>query len=229
MVDLTPAFEAAQDAYLSVDDINALSARLYALNKDCPGKTWWDADPMHPAICRALRIDPQEEGAVFAKAPFRLAKIDDRHVILAAYPAPRLLGPVDGEWLNIEAVVAWDPRTDEASVLGDLEPQLIGATAEGTIFGSARAFFTAWLHARAAFFVRWIASRKGDWAHGAIEHDLAPGALAVGPIDAIQWNPSALPAELRAVAIDPAKLNRALLKAARIPRAYAANPMKAVA
>lgn len=228
MVDLTCAFEAA--IYPDDDDINDLSARLYALNRETPGKVWWDADPMHPAIARALRINPAEEGAVFAKAPFRLAQIEGRHVILAAYPAPRMLGPVDGDWLSIERVIAWDPRTDEATVLGDSEPQMVGRLTEETpaLYASPRAFFTAWLRARAAFFVLWCQSRAGTWTHGAPEHDLIPGALAIGPIDAIQWRPSTLPANIETVGVDAAKLNRALLRAARVPRAHNSS-LRAVA
>jgi hypothetical protein len=222
MVDLSPAqaFVAANSP--TIDDMNNLSARLYALSKDCPGKAWWDADPMHPAICRALRIDPADEGAVFAKAPFRLAQIDGAHVILAAYPTPRMLGPVDGDWLGIETVIAWHPRSDAATILADPEPQLTGRLTDDTprLYASARSFFTDWLRARAAFFVLWQQSRKGKWAHGATEHDLAPGALVVGNVDAIRWRPSTMPENLECVGLDAKKLNRALLKAARVPRAH---------
>ena len=48
MTDLTAAFEAAY--YPDDDDINGLSARLYELNKDCPGKVWWDADPLRELL-----------------------------------------------------------------------------------------------------------------------------------------------------------------------------------
>lgn len=228
MPDLSRAFEAAY--YPTDEDINALSARLYALNRETPGKVWWDADPMHPAIARALRIDPADEGAVFAKAPFRLAQIDGRHVILAAYPTPRLLGPVDGDWLDIETVIAWDPRTDAATVLGDTEPQLAGRLTDETprLYASARQLFTDWLRARAAFFVLWQQSRRGEWRHGATEHDLIPGALAIGPIDAIQWRPHTLPTNIETIGIDAARLNKTLLRAARVPRAHNTN-LRAVA
>lgn len=219
------AFQFLTENAPTIDDFNDLSARLYALNKDCPGKTWWDADPMHPAIARALRIEMAEEGAVFAKVPFRLAKLDGAHVILAAYPSPRCLGPVDGDWLGIETVIAWSPQNDAATILGDDTAQLTGRLTDDTpaVFGSPRIFFTAWMRARAEFFVRWVESRKGTWRHGATEYDLAPGALAIGPLDRIQWRPSALPQNIEAVGIDPAKLNKAILKAARVPRAFAAS------
>lgn len=216
MPDLSLAFEIAHET--TIDDINTISARLYELSKETPAKAWWDADPMHPAICRALRLDPAEQGAVFAKAPFRLAHVDDQPVILAAYPAPRCLGPVDGDWLGVETVLAWNPRTDAVTVMGDGEPHLVGRMEEGVIYGSARDFFTAWLQARAQFFVRWVASRQGAWKHGAIEHDMAPGVLAVGDLNRIRWQPGAMPQDLSCVGVDPRELNRLLLKAARVPR-----------
>ncbi len=210
---------------------NALSARWHMLAKDSSAKRWWDADCEHPAIARALRVDRKEEGAVFALAPFRLARIDDKHMILAAYPAPRILGPVDGDWLNIEHVIAWDPVSDKAAILGDDSPQLTGRfrdTKTGTLFGSPRAFFTEWMRERAAFFVRWCASRNGAWAHGAVETDLVPGMLAIGNPEKIRWRPTSMPADLTCIGIDAGKLNRLLLKSAHIPRAHNHN-LRAVA
>lgn len=145
-------------------------------------------------------------------------------MILAAWPAPRMLGPFDWDWLNIAAVIAWDPVADTASLLGDTGPQLIGAFTDddaGTIYGQPRMFFTDWLRARAAFFARWCQSRQGKWAHGVSEPDLIPGVLAAGDLEAIRWRPTAMPADLTVIGIDPARLNRLLLKSARIPRARA--------
>lgn len=223
MVDLTPAWQFVADNSPTIDDINEASARLYALNKDCPAKTWWDADPMHPAIARALRIDPNAEGAVFARAMCRLATIEGRHLILVAYPAPRVLGPVDGDWLGIDHVIAWNPVDDSAAVLGDPQPQPVGPLDDGRLYASPRAFLTEWMRARAEFFVRWIQSRQGTWRHGATETDLSPGALAIGPVEKIRWRPSEMPENIECVGLDPAKLNRALLKAARVPRAHASQ------
>lgn len=206
-----------------IDAANDLSARLHAIKKDTSAKTWWDADPVHPAICRALRIDPDQHGAFYAKLPFRLARVDDKAVILVAHPTPRVLGPVDMDHLGIEQVLAWDPTTDAIHMLGDKHPQLFGGftdTERGSIFGTPRDFFTAWLRERAAFYVRWKEMQSGEWRHPATETDLVPGALLTGAPDKIRWRPTTMPAELACVGIDAKAVNRALLKAAHIPLAH---------
>lgn len=219
MTELALAYLA--DTAPTIDELNEESARAYALSRETPASIWWDADPYHPAVGRALRIDRDEEGGVYALAPFRLATIDGQHRILAAYPAPRILGPIDEDWLGITHVIAWDPRTDHAGVLGDGEPQTVGNIERAAIYGSAREFFTAWLRARAEFFVRWQASLNRTWAHGARETDEAPGVVVIGPVDRIPWRPSQMPSDLTCIGIDPRQINRALLRAARIPRAHA--------
>lgn len=224
---ITPAISYAAHAYdQDIEAHNALFARLHALNKDSPAKTWWDAEPWHPAIGRALRIDRSQEGGVFALAPFRLAQIEGQHLVLTAYPAPRILGPVDEDHLGIQAVLAWNPVDGSTSVLGDPTPQLFGGfttTEAGTLYATTRDFLTAWAQDRAAFYVRWKASRQGAWAHGATETDLVPGALMVGSADKIRWRPSRLPETLHCVGIEPQQINRAVLRAARLPRAVGAT------
>lgn len=213
----------------AVEVQNIVSAHQHALSKDTPAKTWWHADYAHPAIARALHVDPGQLGARYALAPFRLWKDGERHLILAAYPAPRCLGPVDWDWLGIQSVIAWEPRTDAAFVLGDPVAQLVGTFAnQPALYASPRDFFTDWMRARAEFFVRWLNSRRGEWAHGATERDDLPGMLAIGPLDQIRWNPSSMPENIECVGLDPAVLNRALLRAARVPRAHQAG-VRAVA
>ena len=205
-----------------LDWINAFSTLLYMRSKDTPGKTWWNCAPWHPAIGRALKIDRTQEGGIFALAPFRLWHDGERHLVIAALPAPRILGPVDDDWLEIETVIAWDPQTDRAFVIADDNPQLVGHFAdpsEGTLFRSPRDFFTAWAIERAQYFGRWVATQKGTWAHPVPERDLAPGKLAIGNIDKIIW--SGLPATVHARGINPATLNKAILRQARLPRAVA--------
>jgi hypothetical protein len=207
---------------IGTDATNLLAHRWHSLDRETPAKLWWMANRLHPAIARALSVDAKEYGAAYALAPFRLAKIDDKHLILAAWPAPRMLGPFDWDWLGINHVIAWDPVTDAARVIGDPGAHLIGAFPDaetGTLYGSPRQFFTDWMRARAAFFVRWTESRKGEWAHGAVEKDLVPGMLAVGDLEKVRWQPSQLPSDLLTVGIDAARLNRLILKSARIPRA----------
>lgn len=205
-----------------IEWVNALSQILYSRRKDTPAKTWWNLKPWHPAIGRALRIDRQQEGGVFALAPFRLWHDGERHLILAAHPTPRILGPVDDDWLEIETVIAWDPVSDKASVLGDQNPMLVGSfldREEGTVFGSPREFFTAWAVERAQFFGRWLATQKGAWAHPAPERDLTPGKLAIGNLQKITW--AGLPALIHSRGINPQALNKAILRQAQLPRAVA--------
>lgn len=200
---------------------NIVSAHFHALERDTPAKTWWNAEANHPAIARALRIDRIAEGAPYALIPFRLWNDGERHVILAAHPAPRCLGPVDLDWLGIESVIAWDPRKDTAALL-TADNALVGNFAdsgEGTLFASPRDFFTEWMRARAAFFVRWCQSRRGEWAHGATEMHDAPGKLIVGDIDRCVLTD--LPATLHCRGIAPQRINRAILKRAHLPRAVA--------
>ena len=220
---MNPAHAYAAHAYeTDIDAHNARVCLLHALSKQTPAKTWWDAEAWHPAVGRAMRIDRTAEGGVYALAPFRLAKVNEKHVILAAYPAPRILGPVDPDFLGIEQVLAWNPVDGSTEVLGDPVPQLFGAftsTDVGTLYADTRDFFTAWAQERAAFYVRWCQSRRGEWAHGATETDLVPGALIIGKPEQIRWRPSTLPETLNCVGIDPTTINRAVLRAARLPRA----------
>jgi hypothetical protein len=203
----------------AIEANNIVSAHFHALERDTPAKTWWNADANHPAIARALRIDRQALGAPYALIPFRLWNDGERHVILAAHPTPRCLGPVDLDWLGIESVIAWDPRKDTATLLpaDDALVGNFGATDAGTLFASPRDFFTEWMRARAAFFVRWCESRRGEWAHGAIEFDLAPGKLIVGDVE--KTTLSGLPETLHCRGIAPQQVNRAIIKRANLPRA----------
>lgn len=206
-----------------MDDIefwNSLSALNYSRRKQTPAKTWWEADAEHAAIARAMRIDRTQEGGVFALAPFRLWHDGERHLILAAYPTPRILGPVDGCWLGIEAVLAWNPLDDTARVLGDTGAQLVGQLSNeaGTVFASPREFFTQWAIDRAAFFVRWCEARRGAWTHGANEADLAPGKLAIGKPEQIRW--TGLPQSIELRGLDARQINTLILRQASLPRAH---------
>ena len=222
--DLSPLFD--QQA------ANDLSAYLYAVDKDTPAKTWWDADPFHPAIARALRIDRQAEGAIYALAPFRLARIEEKPVILVAHPTPRILGPVDPDHLGIEQVIAWDPVTGSVSFPGDTTPDLFGAFTDaetGTLYADAQAFFVAWMRERAAHFVRWRETLTGQWAHPATETDLVPGKLIVGAPEKIRWRPASMPRDLACVGIDARQVNRLLLKSAALPMARNNNNLRVAA
>lgn len=209
---------------------NDLCARIHAREKDTPAKTWWNAPAGHRAIYRALQIDPAEFGAFYATLPFRLARIEDKPVVLVAHPCPLTLDPVDEDWLGIEAVLAWNPVDGAVSVLGDPTPQIIGSTAHGALYGSAFAFFRHWVETRAAFAMHRQLTAGKDWSSPPQEFGTAPGALVVGDPEKVRWVPHALPRDLTVIGLDAMKINRALLRAANLPRAVEAQPnLRAVA
>lgn len=200
---------------------NSLSEYWYALSKETPGKRWWDAPIWHDAIGRALQMSRGEVGGVYAFAPFRLARIDEKPLILAAYPAPRLFEPADEDWLGIETVIAWDPVSDTASVIGDPEPQLVGCLdVDAAVYASPRRFFQRWAQKRAAFAVQRQIAAGNDWYSKPLETDQIPGALMVGQPDQIRWRASDLPSDLEVVDADPRAVSRAILKSANLPRTF---------
>ena len=208
---------------------NSLSAYWYALSKDCPGKLWWDAD--HTAgrstIRRALGIAPGDEGGWYAIAPFRFFRSETgKASILAAWPAPLVLDEPTPDWLDIQTVIAWNPVKDTARVLGDPVPQLVGVMREdaNALFSSPRAFFQAWASRRAIHAVRHREASAKEWHVVPPERDEVPGALMIGTPASIRWNPAALPEHIECRGCDAREINRAILRAARLPRAtgYAA-------
>ena len=200
---------------------NAFSTYWYSLSKDAPGKEWWKAKPTHPAVYRALGIRADDHGAVYACAPFRLHQTEQGHRILAAYPAPRLFDTPDHHWLGIDTVISWDPVRDQASVMGDESPQIVGAMTEqaNRLFASPRSFFQQWASRRAQFAVRRQEAAKGHWHIAPREVDEVPGGLVIGATADIAWSPSALPEHIECVGINPAIVNKAIMRAARLPRA----------
>lgn len=206
----------------AIEARNLISAHFHALGKDSPGKMWWHAEAMHPAIFRALRIDRNEEAALFAAQPFRLHRADGMVRILVALPAPRILGPVDMDWLGIDTVLSWDPLTDTAEVLDDAGTGLAGSIRRDldtlTVYGSPFAFFRALAEDRA----QWAVARQmiaGDWRHKPTEPDFSPGLLVIGELDKVRWPLHHMPADVLTHGIDAKALNRVLLRQARIPRA----------
>lgn len=208
-----------------IGEINALSTWLYATGKDSPAKLWWDAQPTHPAVARALKIDPAEKPAIYALAPFRLARIDGQAVILCALPCPHVLAPADEDFLRIETVLAWDPVKDEARVFDDDAPQLVGTlpndAEEAAIYGSPFAFFRAIAEERARFATA-RSSIVGEWMRKPVERDETPGLLLIGDIGKVRWPIHTLPQSLTCIGIDAQAVNRAMLRQAHIPRARSA-------
>jgi len=202
---------------------NSLSEWLFAIKKDSPGKTWWNAQSLHDATYRALRIDRTEFGANYAAHPFRLARVDAKAVVLAALPAPKLFDGPDLDWLAIETVIAWDPVHDTASVLGDPAPQIVGALSDdaNALFASPRTFFQGWAVRRAQFAMQRSQARTKSWHAIPKERDETPGALLIGELGKVQLRPTEMPEHIETVGIDPRELNKAIMRAARLPRATA--------
>lgn len=208
---------------VGVECANYASSYLHAVGKDSPGKHWWNLPFDHPAIARALQIDRGADMAPFALMPFRYAKTEKGHRILAAYPCPRSIGAsIDHDWLGIEAVIAWDPVGNTAEVEGDIHPQLVGDMRDDSaaLFADPRAFFVEWARRRAAFAVRFQEAVRSAWTAKPAEPDLVPGALMIGKPEAIAWAPSALPEAIRCVGVDPVRVNKAILRSARLPRCF---------
>lgn len=214
------ALAGLQNSAIHPEISNLVSQHDYAMGRDTHAKTWWDCQAYHPAIARALKIDRSQTGGVYALAPFRLWNDGTRHLVLAAYPCPRILGPIDMDWLGIETVLAWNPLTDECEAMGDCTPGLFGNTSGDTVFRSPLEFFQNWAIERAKFYVSLMATRGKDWHHVS-DADPCPGSLAIGPINKIRWN--ALPREFEARGIDTTELNRAIIRQANLPRAYSTN------
>lgn len=210
--------------------INALSARVYSLTRDCPAKVWNDAPLWHPAVGRALQIDRSELGGVYALAPFKLAKVGDDHRILAAWPAPRILTADPDVHTVIEAVIAWNPITNTAEVVGDPEPQLAGRFPDSEtaqLFADPRAYFQSWAIARAGFYVRWQSAMRAQWQSAPTETDLIPGCLLIGDPNRVNWYRIDLPQHIDCIGIDPAVVNRAIFKSVRLPRVTGQNARQA--
>lgn len=203
---------------VGMDAVNYLSAWQYAIDKETPAKMWWGLKSSHPAIASALKVDRSKAPAPYALAPFRFWRDEtNRPLILAAYPTPAIM---DCDWLGIETVLAWDPKTDTAWVIDDDRPQLFGqATDEAAqIFASPRAFFSEWMRKRAQLATQIQMAAHNHWTAPPTEIDPLPGALMLGEPEAIRWPTHALPEAFHVVGADPRRINRAILKSARLPR-----------
>ncbi len=189
------------------------------IERETPAKTWWYLPFDHAAIARALRIDRTQPGATYALAPFRYMRDGARHLILAAYPCPHAFAPCDLDWLGIETVMAWEPATGKVEVLTDDRPQLVGRLTEddNTVFADPRAFFTAWMRARAWYATARQQAAYQTWTAVPPELDVLPGALIIGDPDAVQWPTATMPRHIQCVGIEPKRVNRAILKSACLP------------
>lgn len=223
--------ETEEFAGLTDDQIISNCAIQYdrALAKDCLAKTWFMAEPSHPAVYRALKIDPADPAAWYAAAPFRLVKFNGEHVILAAWPAPKMLSDYADDWLEIETVMVWDPVKNRVTIPEDISAQLVGAwptQGPARLFGTPFAFFRAIAEERAALFTQVVRARKAHWLSDPVEM-VAPGMLLVGTLKEIRLPVSAMPRDLECVGVDPREVNKVIMRCAALPRAT--QSMKAAA
>lgn len=207
---------------------NDLFHTLNLLERDTPGKTFWNAKDSHPAIYRALKMDRTEIGAVFAAAAFRLHIADDGATVLFASPSLRILEDQDEDWLAIEDVLSWDPISDTATILGDPGQKLFGhsdPTQPLHIFASPFAYLRHIAEARAQWFVHWR-TIKSEW-RAAHEPERIPGLLLIGNVDEVRWPRHDMPNDITVHGIDARALNSALIRQAGIPRVTAQKQRKA--
>lgn len=143
-------------------------------------ETWWNARPTHPAVARALLFDADQPMSIYALAPFRYAKVDGRHLVLAAWPAPYMIDRVEGPD-RIKHVIAWEPSTDTSWMLFQNYRREAGDSSKEA-YWRPLALFQDWAEARLAF----ILTRKVEQVQRARrktpEADLLPGYLVLdGP------------------------------------------------
>lgn len=112
------AFEDSPFEAIGEAGTNLIASYWRDIARETPARFWWNLEFNHPAIARALCVNREEFGATFALQPFRYARTDAGHRILAAWPCPRSVGTeTDDDWLNIEAVISWDPVANKAEVM----------------------------------------------------------------------------------------------------------------
>lgn len=220
-------------AGLTDEQVDANAAMLYERETErmSPAKRWFHAPTDRAPVYRALRLDPADPAAPYAVLPFRLAKNDeDQWRIFAAWPCPLTFCPAGednwtgDDWLGIEHVISWDPNRDTAELVGDSDSMLVGTLDEAdkanTIYASPRTFFQGWAIRRAQY----LTTRQTTAAHWSVpprERDEVPGALLIGDLDKIRLRTADLPAHIETQGIDPKALNRAIIRAAQLPRVTA--------
>lgn len=216
----------------------AISVFRHALAKPGPQRLWKDADPKHPAIARALKLDPSDPNAFYSLFPFRLGKVDEQYRVLVAIDPPAMMS---GDWhhIDIDTVLAWDVVTNTCEVIGDIQPQLVMPSQRAlvttgiltgdtiTIYGDPFQYFRAFAERRAIYRERRIDAVAGKWSHPA--HEIpgdVPGLLLIGDPYEIRW--PALPKVVNVIGADQKMVRSAIFRSADIPDVVDAN-LRAVA
>lgn len=189
-----------------------------------PGRTWlsskWSAN--RASICRALKINPSEAGATYATAPFVVLRHDETNWIAGAIGIWGAFKPSTWSVDQILAVILWNPKTGELRLLNEDAPALVTPCSRElrmTVYADGFAFFRAWADQRAATLTRIRAANGARHATFAEPTDSdIPGALAIGDLDKIDWRLIEAPVLVAGPGTDARKLNRAILRSARLPR-----------
>jgi hypothetical protein len=214
------------------DFMNPIHLRAHAIAQHTPAKRWNAAQAMHPAIFRALRLDRNEPGAIYAAIPFRLGRDNEGNAaILVALPPPATFH--DDDYLSIETVLVWRPDAGTVSSLTDDTPdQLVGDQPNDLsrpthVFAEPFTFFRAMAESRARWLTSFYAVADENWKRRPTEPRHIPGLLVLGSPDKVRW--PRLTAEFHCHGLDPRKVNGAILRQSAIPRAVAANSMRIAA
>jgi hypothetical protein len=204
-----------------------------SLDRDTPGRAWDLAFNVadRRTICRALKIDPAEQGAFYATFPFRIVRDGDKAWIAGAIGCQRALDPNsvrDWRHTDVSDVILWNPRTGHVQLAGDPSATLIEpadyANGRYNIYGDGFAFFRAWADKRAEIGAGIISAKASNSHIIPVEpvDSGMPGALVIGDLDQVRWRDLNATVLVAGPGIDPQKLNRAIFRSARLPRVEAA-------
>lgn len=188
------------------------------------GRAWlaanWSAK--RATICRALKIDPAEPGASYATGPFAIMQEDGASWIAGAVGIWRAFDPTNWSVDDISDVILWNPRTGEIRILGDTSPTLITPDRPEprlTVYGQGFAFFRAWADRRAEILARIRIAHESHRVTGSEPTDSGiPGALVIGDLAKIEWRNLGAAVLVAGPGTDARKLNRAVIRSARLPR-----------
>lgn len=204
------------------------AAYLRWMASDEPSQAWLRASSAMWAgsrkplrwMARHLRIDPDDPRAWFALAGFAPLEIADAWHIAAAVPAP---DPFSSDSLPGETVVAVDPETGKASVLGDPAPALVAPSPQPEslfIHTDPLKWLRHWADERVVF----LETRRDMIARSRIVPTFSaqpPTALAIGSIDEVPW--AGLYARtIRSDFEHHKAIKRAIFRVADLPRVEAA-------
>jgi len=200
----------------------AWSVYQHELACDSPRNTWNSGQAHHPAIYRALCIDPADPTAAYAVLHLRLVRIAGAHLIAAAWPVPAIYE----DHLGIDTVLLWNPVDNTLIEMGDAEP-LFSHGAVDTIYADPFEFMRAWAEQRSIFWARRQRIGADKWSARPDEITTKlPGAMLMSPADKVQWRGVNLAGAIDIVG-DAAPVKRAIMRELGPPRMNVAQIQRA--